>query len=165
MGRVIARRGDLHAVEASNRDVLHVALRLRQEDWRDAHAVSPLKPREAVWHTVHSSDWVVAVRRGEGLTALCLALIGVARSPMPGVGICWMLSASEFFDYPLTLARFTKPFVARMFERYHKLTNWVDVRNAATIRWLSWCGFTIAETVPFGPQGLPFHRFEMRRPE
>lgn len=161
---VLARRGDLYAVEASHRDVLHVALRLRDEDWRDAEAVTPMKPRQAVWQAAWSSDWVVAVRRGEGLGALCLALIGVARAPMPGVGVCWMLSAAEFFDHPLTLARFTRPFIARMFERYNTLTNWVDARNATTLRWLSWAGFDIGEPRPFGPQALPFHRVEMRRP-
>lgn len=161
---VLARRGDLYAIEASHRDLLHVALRLREEDWRDAEAISPLRPRQALWHTAWGSDWVVAVRRGDELTGLCLALIGVARAPMPGVGICWMLSAAEFFDYKRTLARFTRPFVARMFERYHTLTNWVDVRNHTSLRWLDWCGFTIEETVPFGHYQLPFHRVEMRRP-
>lgn len=161
---IIARRGELYATEATHRDILNVALRLREEDWRDAEAISPMHPRQAVWHTACSSDWVVAVRRQDKAGGLALSLIGVAPAPMPGTGICWMLSAAEFFDYPRALARYTRPFVARMFERYHKLTNWVDIRNRTTARWLGWCGFSIEETVPFGPYGLPFHRFEMRRP-
>lgn len=161
---IIARRGELYATEATHRDVLNVALRLRAEDWRDAEAISDKGARQAVWHTAWSSDWVTAVRRADGSGGLALAIIGVARAPMPGTGICWMLSAAEFFNYPRAIARFTKPFVARMFERYHQLTNWVDVRNATTARWLGWAGFSLVDTVPFGPHGLPFHRFEMRRP-
>lgn len=161
---IIARRGELYATEATHRDILNVALRLREEDWRDIEAISPEQPRKALWRTAWSSDWVTAVRKPDKAGGLALAIIGVAPAPMPGTGICWMLSASEFFDYPRAIARYTRPFVSRMFERYHRLTNWVDTRNHKTIRWLDWCGFAIAETVPFGPHGLPFHRFEMRRP-
>lgn len=161
---VLASRGELYATEASHRDVLHVALRLRDEDWRDCEAITPLHPRQAVWHTVYGSDWVTAVRRpGANGTDLALAIFGVAPSPMPGTGIPWLLSAAEFFDYPRILARFSRAFVQRMFQDYHLLTNWVDIRNPITARWLTWCGFRIAETVPFGQHGSLFHRFEMIR--
>ncbi|MDP2876863.1 MAG: hypothetical protein Q8O00_11810 [Holophaga sp.] len=162
---VLAQRGELYATEASHRDVFHVALRLRLEDWRDAEAICDAGPRQAVWMTAWSSLWVTAVRRrhrqGQDLT---LAIFGVAPSPMPGTGVPWMLSASEFFDHPRALARYSREFVGRMLERYDVLTNWVDIRNVVSVRWLGWCGFKIMETVPFGPHGLPFHRVEMRRP-
>lgn len=42
------------------------------------------------------------------------------------------------------------------------LTNYVDARNAVSIRWLRWLGFEIEPAAPFGIHGLPFHRFSMR---
>lgn len=164
MTHEITRRGDLYATEATRRDVLEVAGRLREEDVRDASAIMPMNPAGAVVHTAESSDWVIAVRKGQGsLEDPCLAIMGVAPHPDPGTGTPWLLSTAEFFEHPRVIARFSRVFLARMFENYSRLINWVDMRNAVSIRWLAWCGFHIGKPEPFGPHGLPFHRIEMLR--
>ena len=39
------------------------------------------------------------------------------------------------------------------------LLNYVDARNAATIRWLHWLGFVIEKPMPYGVNAEPFCRF------
>ena len=45
---------------------------------------------------------------------------------------------------------------------YSLLINFVDARHGVAIRWLKWLGFKVFPAKPFGPDKLPFHRFEMR---
>lgn len=48
--------------------------------------------------------------------------------------------------------------------RYGRLHNVTDVRNTVHHRWLKALGFTFTEYIPhFGPQRLPFWRFEIRK--
>ncbi len=158
---VILRHGELYVTDASDRDILNVALRLRAEDWRDVEALVPLRPRDAVLFTAYRARWCVAVRRAQD--DLAVAIVGVGDGKEPGAGVPWMLSAPEFFEHPQALARHTRWFLARMLESYQTLTNWTDMRNRSTLRWLRWAGFTVFEPEPFGVFGLPFHRFELRR--
>lgn len=161
MQNALITRGNLYATTASHRDILNVAIRLREEDWRDVESLVPVRPRDAVLCTAYRANWCVAVRRLHD--DLAVAIIGVGDGKEPGMGTPWMLSAAEFFEHPRAIARYTRWFLNRMFESYQVLTNWTDMRNRRTLHWLEWAGFTIFEPEPFGAYGLPFHRFEIRR--
>ena len=66
-------------------------------------------------------------------------------------------------DIRVEFARKSKGYVLRMSKEFPILENYVDARNTLAKRWLKWCGFTIEPPVEYGPEGLPFHLFHMRR--
>ena len=80
-----------------------------------------------------------------------------------GVGVPWMVTTDHIASDPRHFLRASRAVLGDMLRRHHTLLNYVDARNAAAIRWLSWLGFTIDEPVPYGVQGLPFRQFHMIR--
>ena len=73
-------------------------------------------------------------------------------------GRVWMLCTPAILDFPLTFAREAKRFIDSRTERV--LWNYVDKRNTVHIKLLKFLGFQLLEEVPFGPNQLPFIRFE-----
>ena len=73
-------------------------------------------------------------------------------------GRVWMLCTPAILDFPLTFAREAKRFIESRTERV--LWNYVDKRNTVHIKLLKFLGFTLLEEIPFGPNQLPFIRFE-----
>ena len=73
-------------------------------------------------------------------------------------GRIWMLCTPAILDFPLTFAREAKRFIDSRTERV--LWNYVDKRNTVHIKLLKFLGFQLLEEVPFGPNQLPFIRFE-----
>jgi len=70
----------------------------------------------------------------------------------------WMLCTNSIHDYPLTFAREAKRFIDSRPEPY--LWNVVDKRNTVHIKLLKFLGFTFHEELEFGPNKLPFIRFD-----
>jgi len=92
-----------------------------------------------------------------------VCIFGVAPASLLGsVGVPWMIGTQEIDSHAKAFLRRNKAYVERMSELYNYLVNFVDARNTRAIGWLKWLGFTILEAQPHGPDGLPFHRFEMR---
>jgi hypothetical protein len=89
-----------------------------------------------------------------------VALFGCAPNPQGG-GIPWMLATDKAPAFPVALVDDGRWFVQGMLEEFGSLVNYVDVRNARSIRWLACIGFTIHPPEPFGVQGLPFHKFTL----
>jgi hypothetical protein len=73
-------------------------------------------------------------------------------------GRVWMLCTPAILDFPLTFAREAKRFIDSRTESV--LWNYVDKRNTVHIKLLKFLGFDLLEEVPFGPNQLPFIRFE-----
>ena len=76
-------------------------------------------------------------------------------------GRIWMLCTPAILDFPLTFAREAKRFIDNRTERV--LWNYVDKRNTTHIKLLKFLGFRFLEEIPFGPNQLPFIRFEKCR--
>ena len=70
----------------------------------------------------------------------------------------WMLCTPVIHQYPLTFAREAKRFIDSRTEPY--LWNVVDKRNTVHIKLLKFLGFTLHEELLFGPNNLPFIRFD-----
>ena len=70
----------------------------------------------------------------------------------------WMLCTPAIHQYPLTFARESKRFIDSRTEPY--LWNVVDKRNTMHIKLLKFLGFTFHEELSFGPNNLPFIRFD-----
>ena len=73
-------------------------------------------------------------------------------------GCIWMLCTPAIHDFPITFAREAKRFIQSRSESV--LWNYVDKRNTTHIKLLKFLGFRFFEEIPFGPNQLPFIRFE-----
>jgi len=126
----------------------HVASNLRQDDLRECvegHGIQP------------TIDIPLASLRGfcrsftmpNGETA---GMVGIIDDKI------WMLCTPAIHKYPITFARESKKFIDSRTEPY--LWNVVDKRNTVHIKLLKFLGFTFHEELPFGPNNLPFIRFD-----
>jgi hypothetical protein len=127
----------------------------RNEIWAAA-AVDPLRGLEiSLDASRYAWTWLV-----DGLPA---CMFGVGCAPVPdGIGIPWLLSAISVDRHWLPFLRYYRPFLDRMRADFPLLTNWVDARYAAALRWIGWMGFRIFPAEPYGPFALLHHRFELR---
>lgn len=135
-----------------------MAPRMREADRVEVWAASAATPLEALTTSLQRTP---AALTGM-VDGLPVCMFGV--SPVTllcGRGIPWLLGSEELPRYAVPFLRRNRAYLAAMRERYSKLTNYVDARNALSIRWLKWMEFGIMSTEPYGPFGLPFHRFEM----
>lgn len=86
-----------------------------------------------------------------------------AFSLLGGLGVPWLISTVHVERFPRAFLAVCKPEVAEMLTRHAELINYVDVRNTVAIRWLRWLGFQFDDPEPYGPKGMLFQRFWMRR--
>lgn len=114
-------------------------------------------PEDAVVLSLALSPRSWAWLRGDTV----VAIFGVGGDPRrPGVGVPWLLASDEVEDHKVFFVRQSRRFVEEMLAAYPYLENHVDCRHTASIQWLSWCGFALAEVLPFhGIQRMPFIRF------
>lgn len=76
-------------------------------------------------------------------------------------GSPWLLGTELLTSHAGALIKLSRSYVERWREEYPQLVNYVDARNAASIRYLKAVGFTLDEALPFGRLGFPFHRFHV----
>jgi len=81
-----------------------------------------------------------------------------------GIGSPWMLGTNALRRHPVSLTRLAQRYLQRAMQTTPHLINFVDARNTRSIHWLTSLGFSILPAEPYGVEGLPFHRFEMRAP-
>ena len=80
-----------------------------------------------------------------------------------GVGVPWMVTTQHIVRNRRGFLCASRAVLDDALTRHFQLVNYVDARNNAAIRWLSWLGFSIDDPVPYGAQGLPFHKFHLFR--
>ena len=148
-------------VPATYEHIEQLVPRLRVADLREIAAATGSDPEGALAVSVGSSPvaWTW-LHRGR-----VMAIFGVAPYPnRPGVGIPWLLGAKGVDKHKVFFVRRSRRYVAEMLEQFPVLENWVDARNTASIQWLAWLGFQLAEVQPFfGIQRLPFIRFNLAK--
>lgn len=144
-------------------DIAHIAANLRDADRREIAASRgpEVQPADAIANTVLRSShvWIAVAGDGEPI-----AIFGVAPiSMIDGIGSPWMLSTERVYEHPRALVTEARRYLSAMRETYPTLYNFVDARNDKSIRWLKRLGFALQPAAPYGPAGVPFHRFEMGR--
>jgi len=78
-------------------------------------------------------------------------------------GVPWLLGTDGLSRVTKTFVKESRGYVQIISKAMPYLENYVDVRNALSIRWLKWCGFTMAEKPePFGKFKLPFFKFWLK---
>lgn len=133
---------------------------LRQSDVEEVRASSALPPREALASSVALSSHAYVVlsthpeRRGP------IAAFGAAPHPLPGVGVVWMLGTGGIRRVGYSVAKQTRPYLDQLNAVYPILWNFIDARNAVSLRWLRWGGFKLLAPHPnHGPEGRLFYTF------
>lgn len=134
-----------------------IAANLRQSDVDEVKASSALPPRDALFASFAlSTHAYVILSRGGGP----IAVFGAAPHPLPGVGIVWMLGTDGIRREAYSIARSTRRYLDELSEAYPILWNFIDARNAVSMRWLRWGGFKVLADHPnHGPEGRLFHTF------
>ena len=140
-----------------------LAPHMREADKREVWAAGHRRPFEALMYSLESSPrlaWTAVA----GNDVLAMWGVGTA-GHSAGQGSPWLLGSVRLYTprYRRELARRSKVFVKEMARQFELLVNYVDARNHESVRWIAWCGFTVFPTEPYGPDGVLFHRFEMRR--
>lgn len=83
--------------------------------------------------------------------------------PVPGypeVGIVWMLSSPDIYNYPQVLAHNAKKGWDDIHSRYRILTNFSYAENHGHHRLIKWLGAsTLRRVEKYGAAGLPFIEF------
>jgi len=147
--------------KATVEDAVEVALNLRVAD------------KDEIWASGKQIP-ITCLVKAHKLSTECFALVvgdkvacvfGVAPASILGsVGIPWMLGTNLVEEYPLLFLRKCQNSVLAMSESYATLINYVDARNKIAMSWLTWSGFNVfEEPEPYGPFGMAFHRFEIRK--
>jgi len=144
----------IDVVAAAAGHVAPIAARMRHADREEAWAAARLEPEAALRLSLAASP-LAWTGRVDGRPE-CMFGVGAG-------GIPWLLGSDAVERYATGFLRRNRPYVTRMLETFGHLSNWVDARNTASIRWLRWLGFTIEAPRPFGPSNLPFHPFWMTR--
>ncbi len=130
---------------------------MRQADREELQALGQ-DPVEGIWHAFRGSEqaWVM-----QADAPMCVFGV-IPTNLLAGEGVIWLLGTDEVKRQARGFLEVSPGCLAQIMTRYHHLHNYVDQRNAASIRWLKWMGFEFQPAQPFGPYGLPFHRFEKR---
>ncbi len=149
--------------EATIEDAHELAPKVRQADLDEIEAASGMlgeAPLEALVKSLTAS--------GSPKTGLIdgevVCMFGVATNTLLSVRGCpWLLSSDLLIDHAKPFLRRSREYVNSLKEDYMYLCNFVDARNKHAIRWLEWLGFDILPTQAYGPYGIMFHPFEMKR--
>lgn len=133
---------------------------LRQADVLEVWAAGRRRPLEALLLSAAASrDARAGLADGR-----VVCMFGVADVTfISDYHVPWLLGAEELPQHARAFLRLNREYMAGARILYPVLKNWVDARNAQSIRWLRWLGFTILPAKPYGVDQLPFHPFEMVR--
>jgi hypothetical protein len=151
----------VEVVRADPDHIASIAERMRAADVAEVWAASGKSPSEALAFSLDRSDaaWTGIV---DGQPEV---MFGVgALSILSGVGAPWLLGTDEVERNRRRFLRGSIFWRDEMLKLFPVLRNVVDDRNAVSIRWLRWLGFTLSEPFPVGRERMPFRLFELRRP-
>lgn len=140
-------------------DVDAIAPRLRAQDVAECLAAG-LDPRAALEASLEGSvtAWTVEI---DGAPAALLGVTPEAGALLGGTGVPWMLGTDLVRQHGRSLIRQAGPYIAAMLRVYPVLRNRVHAENTVAVTWLRRTGFELGPAQPFGPNGAPFHTFEL----
>lgn len=137
-------------------DLEYLGPRLREADRHEIRASTGLEPSRSLALAFDLSD--IAYTGTADDEPGCMFGV-MCLEPFSRAGVPWLLGTELVERHALGFLRGSKEIVAAMRQEYTSLENHVDARNTLSIAWLRWLGFAIHDPAPFGPFGVPFHRF------
>lgn len=154
---------DIEIRAATCWDAEQLAATMRPEDAAECEALEGYTPIEAL---------LVSMRQSGGAGALLLggelaAMFGVLEVPPatligPSTGYVWVLTGTAVDRHRRGFWEASRYVLAFYAERFEFLTNLVDGRYGASLRWLQRLGFVVHPPVHVGPQRRPFHSVTYR---
>lgn len=151
---------DLKVIPARAAHIRTIARRMRQADRDEVAAASGRSPAEALALSLRKSTaaWTVLF---DGRPE---AMFGVGDlNILAGIGAPWMLGTDAVERNYVPFLRASVDWRDQLLRRYSTLRNFVDERNAVSVRWLGWLGFKFSDPVSF--RGHNFRMFELRSPD
>lgn len=136
-----------------------IAANARPDDVAELWATCYAVPEKAMVDGIRWSDFAFT-GCADGVP---VCMFGVySDSFLINVGTPWMVGSTLLDRYAKTFIKECHRPLLEILREYDRLENYVDARNARSIKWLRWLGFTVDEKpVPYGVQKLPFHKFWM----
>jgi hypothetical protein len=148
---------------ASEAHARELAPRMRQADVLEVQASGGYTPLAALLVSLERSE-VARAALLDGVVACLWGVVPLRRSALHGrVGGAWLLTSDLLERHPRAFWRHCRRELALLFERFDALTNAMDCRNVAALRWGWRLGFRFERPEPFGVEGRPFERFHLRR--
>jgi hypothetical protein len=91
------------------------------------------------------------------------AMWGLGGSPLAKVGRPWLLTGAPVEGVKVSFLRIARAELTMMLACHAELRGYVDARYARALRLLLVLGFGLSDEFPFGPRGMPFRQYSMRR--
>jgi hypothetical protein len=143
--------------DATQQDADELVAHIRKDDLIEVTSITGQSVQDVITTGMLTSTKVWAARSDAGL----VALFGYA-NVSDSTGIPWLLGTDLMKHHAKDLLRASPPYLKLMKAVFPRLTNIVDVRNKAAIRWLSWLGFSFSEPVLAGiNNNIPVRVFTM----
>ncbi len=132
---------------------------LRAADRAEVEAAG-MDARKALWRSFRQAT----LARTAFVDGEIAAMWGVGGCPLGTLGRPWLLTAPPIEHAKVAFVREARYEVREMLTLFTELRGFVDARYQRAIRLLQIMGFNISESFPFGPYGVPFRQYSLRRP-
>ena len=140
-------------------DIKTVAANIRQADKEELWAASHMTPFQALKGSYLISRDISFVGEADGKVACMFGCKPPTK--LSDIAVPWMVGTNELKFHSRRFLRLSRKMVEVWRKEFPYMENYVDERNVEAVRWLQWVGFSVYYPKPYGPDGLPFHRFDM----
>ena len=148
---------EIAIIEARASHIRQIAGRMRQADRDEVFAASGRSPLSGLSVSYrHSSLAWTALFDGRPEVMWGVGDINI----LTGIGAPWLLGTDAVEKNFRSFLKISRNWPAQLLSRYGLLRNFVDARNAISLRWLEWLGFQLFEPVEIN--GHSFRLFEMQ---
>lgn len=155
----------VEVVPATPGHINQMAPRVRQCDQDELWAQTHMRAKDAL-------NAAINIKYSESfaciLNGVVVAVFGIVKSeanavtPAENAGILWLIGTDDIYENKDLFHKHTAEWLSIFRSRYDHISNWVDSRNMAAVKWIESVGFTVYPPMPYGPDGIPFHFFEWR---
>lgn len=143
-------------IPADAAHIAPIAADMREADRREVWASHRHEPEQALAASLERSDlaWTCLV---DDVPAF---MWGAARqgSLISRTGAPWLLGTEGLYAVRREFLKQSRFYVGMMQSRFSRLENYVHAKNALSMRWLKWCGFTVENGATL-INGEPFYLF------
>jgi hypothetical protein len=158
---IVYERGSVMVRSAVSSDIHRMRDSLRATDIREVWASHNHSPEQALLYSFEVSPYCMTiVSKGAPV-----ALFGICPDEHQTTGTIWLLGTTGIPAIYREFLRITRFMIPRMLDICPVLYNFVDARNDASIRWLSWAGAAWGKPEHYGAEGRLFIPFTLTKSE
>lgn len=147
-----------YATEPTHKDLMQLAQKMRVCDQQEVFAATGESGAVVLIESWKISELAYLLYWNDVPWGAC----GVAPLTQT-IATPWLLCSDHVEEVPNKIFwQLSRAFIEMWHQRYHMLTNYIDVRNTTSRSWLKRLGFEECEEIPYGYSQLPFIRFEKK---